>query len=139
MPDIMHFLKLKTSPEQVYEAITTSVGVRHWWTRDANMSEEVGGACELRFYGGDKVHRITVAELAPGRRVAWDVRATFRPEWTGTRIVFDLEPDIDGTKLRFVHRGYPDADDNYAICTTGWGIYLACLQRYVETGEGSPP
>ncbi len=49
MPDIMHTLKIKTSPDQVYRAIATAEGIRDWWTRDAALDPKVGGAGEFGF------------------------------------------------------------------------------------------
>jgi uncharacterized protein YndB with AHSA1/START domain len=42
------------------------------------------------------------------------------------------------TTLSLAHRGFKDADDAYALSTTGWGYYLVSLQQYLETGKGAP-
>jgi uncharacterized protein YndB with AHSA1/START domain len=44
MSDIMHFIKIQASPEQVYQALATAEGIRNWWTRDAVLDSRVGGA-----------------------------------------------------------------------------------------------
>jgi hypothetical protein len=30
MPDIMHLIKIRAAPEQVYQALTTAEGIRNW-------------------------------------------------------------------------------------------------------------
>lgn len=135
MPDIMHLVKLKASPAAVYEALTTSEGVRAWWTSDADLEEKVGGFGVFRFYGGGKVTRVRIDELDVPNRVRWTVVDSFRREWIGTTISFDLKPADDGAQLLFAQRGFPEADENYAICTTGWGIYFDRLQQDMSTAS----
>jgi uncharacterized protein YndB with AHSA1/START domain len=140
MPDILHLLKIAAPPGRVYQALTTSEGIRNWWTRDADLATTVGGEGEFRFssYGEGYTTKVAVAELMPPIRVFWNVTSSFRPEWNGTTIAFDLSPDASGTVIRFAHRGFPQADDACAVCTTGWGYYLVSLQQYLETGQGAP-
>jgi hypothetical protein len=40
--------------------------------------------------------------------------------------------------LSFAHRDFKQADEVYALTTTGWGYYLVSLQQYLETGTGAP-
>jgi len=140
MAEIMHFVKIQAPVERVYQAIATAEGIRNWWTRDADLDETVGGAGEFRFlnYGPGFVTRVRIEDLVPPERVAWSVVESFRPEWRGTSIAFDLRPDGDATILLFSHRGFAQADERYAQTTTGWGYYLVSLQQYLQTGEGAP-
>jgi uncharacterized protein YndB with AHSA1/START domain len=135
MPDIMHLIRFNSPPPVVYAVLTVPEGVRSWWTPDADLDAVVGGAGEFRFYDGKKVTRIRIDELTPPRRVAWTVVASFRPEWVGTSITFELRPAGGGTEMLFAQRGYPRADEDYAVCTTGWGIYFARLQQHLEAGR----
>jgi uncharacterized protein YndB with AHSA1/START domain len=132
MPDIMHLIHLDASPATVFNAISTAAGIRRWWTDDAEIESRKGGAGQVRFYGSSKVTDLSVRDIARPSRLVWDVPASFRPEWINTEIIFDLTADGEGTKLLFSHRGYPSADEAYALCTTGWGIYLGRLKALVE-------
>jgi uncharacterized protein YndB with AHSA1/START domain len=134
----MHLVKIHASPEWVYEALTTAEGIRNWWTRDAVLDSKIGGTCEFRFYEGTSVTKITVDELKPAVRVGWKTISSFRPEWGGTTITFDLRAPASDTVLSFAHRGFKQADEVYALTTTGWGYCLVSLQRYLETGKGAP-
>ena len=140
MPDIMHLLKINATPERVDRALTTSEGIRNWWTRDADLDSTIGGEGEFRFssYGGTEVTKVRVMELVSAARVAWEVTYSFRPEWAATTITFELRADKGDTMVAFAHRGFQKADDIYAMCTTGWGYYLVSLQQYLQTGEGAP-
>jgi uncharacterized protein YndB with AHSA1/START domain len=143
MPDIMHLLKIKASSDRVYQALTTAEGIRNWWTRDADLDSTVGGEGEFRFpaYGAAHATRVRVTELTPSARVVWKTTASFRPEWIDTTITFDLRADTndaESTALLFAHRGFPQPDDVYALCNTGWAYYLVSLQQYLQTGQGAP-
>jgi uncharacterized protein YndB with AHSA1/START domain len=139
MPDIMHLIKIRVTPSRVYEALTTAEGIRSWWTRDADLDSTVGGTGEFRFfYEGQRVTKARIAELKAPVRVSWEVISSFRPEWKGTTITFELRPGDGDTMLSFAQRGFRQADDGYALTTTGWGYYLVSLQQYLETGTGAP-
>lgn len=139
MPDILHLLKIRTPPARVYQALTTADGVRAWWTRDADLEPALGGTGAFRFYEGTKVTAVRIDALAPSARVGWTTLSADAPGgWAGTTITFDLRPDADGTVLAFAHRGFAQADDGYALVTTGWAYYLVSLQQYLETGRGAP-
>jgi uncharacterized protein YndB with AHSA1/START domain len=138
MPAIMHLVRIGAPPERVYEALATEEGIRNWWTRDAFLDPELGGTGEFRFHGGRSVTKVSVDELEPPLRVVWRTTSSFRPEWEGTTITFDLRAEGSDTVLSFAHRGFRQAGEVYALTTTGWGHYLAGLQRYLETGNGAP-
>src|ERR1700737_734041 len=106
MPDILHFVKIHASPEREYEATKTPEGIRNWWTRDADLDSEVGGAGEFRFlsYGPGYVTRIRIEELKSPSHVGWTTVSSFRPEWSGTSMSFDLREDGGDTVLLFAHR-----------------------------------
>ncbi len=57
----------------------------------------------------------------------------------GIRNWWTRDADLErGTTLSFAHCGFPKGDDEYAMCTTGWGYYLVSLQQYLQTGKGAP-
>jgi len=71
--------------------------------------------------------------------VVWKTIASTAPGgWKGTTISFDLREDGEDTVLSFSHRGFAQADENYARVTTGWAYFLISLQQYLETGRGAP-
>jgi uncharacterized protein YndB with AHSA1/START domain len=138
MPDIMHRITIHTTPERVYEAITTAEGIRNWWTRDAAIDSKSGEAAEFGFYGHVFAIKASVDELAPPAHVGWNKVTSTHGGFDGTSIAFDLQPQEHSTVLAFAHRGFKRADDNYAGATTRWGYYLVSLKRYLEAGTGSP-
>jgi uncharacterized protein YndB with AHSA1/START domain len=126
MPDLHHLHRLRTDPEKVYAALTTPEGVQGWWTQDATVDAQAGGGLALGFGGTpERRKRLRIAELTQPARVIWRVEECFLP-------------DDSGSVLRFSHRGFREANDIFAITTTGWGYYLVSLKQYLEQGAGAP-
>ena len=139
MPDVMHLIRIRATPERLYTALSTADGIRNWWTRDADLECRPGGTGEFRFYDRSRLTRVCVSEATPFARVGWTVVASDAPGgWAGTTILFDLRPENQQVKLIFAHRGFAAADEDYALVTTGWAYYLVSLQHYLETGRGAP-
>src|SRR5271166_6239939 len=139
MPDLLHFVRIQAPPERVYQAVTTADGIRRWWTRDADLDTEVGGVGEFRFpnYGSGYATNVAIEELRPPSHVGWKVVASFRPEWRGTTISFDLREDGGGAILLFAQRGFAQLDERSAQTNTGWAYYLVSLKQFLETGQGA--
>ena len=137
MPDIVHRLTLQALPETVLAAITTSRGVRSWWTRDADIGPR---RAEFRFpqYGEAAVATAQVAVDTSAGRVSWAIDRCFHDDWLGTRIEFDLRALEGQTVVAFAHRGFAAETEHFAVCSTGWAYYLVSLKRYLELGQGLP-
>lgn len=139
MPDIMHVVTIHASPARIYEALTTTDGIRHWWTRDAVLDDRVGGSGEFGFGERQVVTRVSVDALEPHALVAWTIVASSAPAgWQGTTISFDLRPEASTTVLTFAHRGFERGGDDYDRVAADWSHDLARLKSYLETGNGLP-
>jgi uncharacterized protein YndB with AHSA1/START domain len=139
MADIMHRVRVAAPVDKVYAALATEAGVRAWWSRTSRLDETVGGEGELAFHDRKVVTRLRVDALEPSQRVLWTVLESNAPGgWPGTTIAFDLTDEGGRTRIDFAHRGYAEADEGYAIVTTGWAFYLTSLRQLLETGKGAP-
>ena len=136
MLDILHTFTIAAPVGVVFAALTEQRGIAAWWTEQTTA--ETGPGARLIVDFGERYHyALTVVDLFENERVAWHVDEA-HPEWVGTVITFDLEPDGDVTRLRFGHRDWRGAGDFYASCNFQWGRYLESLRRYCETGRGDP-
>ena len=137
MVDILHRIgTLTTTPDQVYEAITTLEGLQDWWTNDTKGQPEVGGVLEFRF-GPAGGFDMVVRELVPGTRVLWEV-VDGPEEWIGTEIDWHLSQSGDFTIVLFEHRGWAEPVEFMYHCSTKWASFLLSLKELVETGAGRP-
>lgn len=141
MVDIIHRIGIKAPLAEVYAAVATIPGVAGWWTRDTSGSAAPGGRVTVVFRHGDG-HEIgqmefEMAELEPARAIRWRF-VSGPPEWLGTEATFDLTQDGEMTVLLFGHRGWQEAVEFTAHCSTKWAVFLLSLRDLIETGKGSP-
>jgi uncharacterized protein YndB with AHSA1/START domain len=136
MPDILHRVGIKSSPQRTFEALTTQEGLAGWWTRETEGDFGVGGVIRFRFgkLGG---FDMKVIELEPAQRVLWEVVGG-PAEWVGTRVRFDLRQEGDFTIVRFAHQGWKEPVEFMSHCSTKWAIFLMSLKSLIETGKGAP-
>ena len=106
MVDILHRVGVKDStPDKVYDALTSVEGLAGWWTEDTKGSSDVGGVLAVPVPAGG--FDMEVTELKPSERVAWRV-VDGPEEWIGTTIDWDLRQDGDYTIVLFKHQGWPE-------------------------------
>jgi uncharacterized protein YndB with AHSA1/START domain len=138
-------LVIEATPAAVYAALTTPAGLRGWWTQDCDVATGIGGTLHFRFGPTHKDMRIE--HLESGREVRWLCtgahiaagQLTRRHEWVGTRLVFHVLPEAQGrTLLEFEHIGLVPTFECYDLCSGGWRYFLGSLQKFVETGRGTP-
>ena len=135
MVDILHKVGVKSSPDDVYEALTTTDGLAGWWTEDTKGQTDVGGVLEFRFEQGG--FDMEVLELEPAKRVQWLV-ADGPEEWKGTHVSWELNQQGDYTTVLFKHEGWKEPVEFMHHCSTKWATYLISLKQLVETGRGAP-
>ena len=130
------------SPAKVFDAITN---VRGWWSEEIEgRTDKLGAEWTYRY---KDVHycKIKVAELIPGKRVAWlvldnDFNFTKdKSEWKGTEIVFEIAKKSDETEVQFTHLGLVPQYECFDICSDAWGSYIkGSLRSLITTGKGHP-
>ena len=123
----------------VLAAVTTTEGLRGWWTKDTQTSTakrehtfrfaKAGGGMAVTF----RVDR------EDDRGIAMTcVAEENNSDWLGTKLEISLAPTASGTRVQLVHAGYPAKNEVYAMCTKGWAFFLGSLQKYAQTGTGEP-
>lgn len=136
MADILHRVGVEnSSPQRVYDALTTLEGLSGWWAEKTTGDTGPGGVIEFRFGPGGI--DMEVDELDPGRLVRWEVVGG-PEEWIGTHVQFDLRQDGDWTIVLFRHEGWREPVEFMAHCSTKWATYLVSLKQLLETGRGAP-
>ena len=130
------------SPEEVFAAITN---VRAWWSEEITGSAEKAGDEFVFAIPGVHYSRIRLSEVVPHQKIVWhvvDASIEFvedKTEWTGTDIVFEIQPKGEQTKVRFTHVGLVPEVECFNLCTGGWNLYFSgSLHALISTGTGNP-
>ena len=136
--DYQKTIRVKGSPEALFDALTSVSGLAAWWT-PVTGSGDAGG--ELKFLmNAPEPCVMHVDEATRPASVRWTVtECRFLPDWVGTRPVFTITPVQGGEcELQFCHHGLTPELECIDMCTRGWDHYLVSLRDYVEVGRGSP-
>jgi uncharacterized protein YndB with AHSA1/START domain len=128
-------IRIDATPDVVFDVVSNPEHVREWWSDEADYPAEPGGEGHLGF-GGHQV-RFTVVDAIPPKlfsfRWAHAEGETAAPG-NSFLVVFELEPDGTGTRLRmtetgFRERGWDEAKiaAEYTDHATGWDRFLPRL------------
>jgi uncharacterized protein YndB with AHSA1/START domain len=137
MVDILHRIGVEnSSPDKVYDALTTADGLAGWWTTDTTGDGRTDGLLQFRFppIGGFDMQ---VLEAVPAERVTWRV-VDGPAEWIGTTVEWSLHQEDTCTVVLFAHRGWVEPVEFMHHCSTKWGSFLMSLKSLLETGVGAP-
>ena len=132
MADIAHSIGAAAPPEALYPLVSNGPGFRAWWAQDVVVKPD--GAVELGFFGRATVYRLRAIGLEPTRKAVWQCETG--QEWSGTRLVFDLEVQGTTTLVRFTHAGWARATEFFVSCNTTWG---GLMFRLKAAAEGRAP
>ncbi len=136
MVDIHHRFTVKTSPEEIFQAVSTPAGLDTWWTLTSSGEPAQGAEYELGF-GPGYDWRAVVSRYVPGSEIEFEMTSA-QEDWQATRVGFLLEGKEGVTEVRFHHLGWPRANAHYESSCYCWAMYLRLLKRYVEHGEVVP-
>ena len=117
MSEIRHLISIEAPPEKTFAALATSKGLSSWWTADSKADETVGGKAEFGFDHKSVIFRMTIEKLEPGRQVVWTCHGD-NPEWVGTTLTWNIEPNDGGSLLRFTQSGWKQMTDMVARIET---------------------
>lgn len=135
MAQIAHLVRIRASPQDVYQRVATTDGIAAWFTHASASHYCEGGELELRF--SDERVSFAITELVEPSRIVWHC-ITKENSWFDTDIVFEFVPDGERTLVRFDHLGWPEASDRFRDCSMSWAYFLESLRSLVEDGKGTP-
>jgi len=138
---VVRELSIAARPETVWEFFVDPEKAVRWMGIDATLDPRPGGVYRVTVMSGN-VGSGTFVELDPPRRLVFtwgweqggDDKAMAVAPGSST-IEVELEPEGDGTFLRFTHRDLPSVEA-VASHGHGWDHYLG---RLVTVAEGRDP
>jgi uncharacterized protein YndB with AHSA1/START domain len=130
-------IQIDAHPETVWEFLVQPEKATRWMGEAASLDPRPGGEYRVEVIPG-QVAAGEFVEVDPPHRLVWTWGWTPESQSAvaegSTRIEVELEPDGDGTLLRFTHSGLPDADATQKHAH-GWDHYLQRLETAAAGGD----
>lgn len=132
MPDIYHDFPVNGSVKEVYECVSTPVGLSRWWSKNATGIPGLGNKYEFDFGPGYQWEAVVTGfqngSLFSLKMILSD------SDWKDSVVSFELTPAQNSVTLHFSHIGWPENNPHYKSSSYCWAMYLRCLKGYVEKG-----
>ena len=139
-PAIVYTIYIASTPEKVWQALTTAEFSRQYFSGFAIEAElKVGGAFVARGPDGSVHISGEVFECDPPKRLTltWNVNWPALVEKLGpTLVTYEIEPAGDAVKLTMLQSHDRDiGDDILSGGRQGWPAILSSLKSVLETGK----
>ena len=138
-PAIVYTIYIASTPEKVWQALTTAEFSRKYFSGFAIEADlKVGGAFVARAPDGSVHISGEVIECDPPRRltITWNVNWPDLVEKLGvTLVTYEIEPSGESVKLTLIQaHDRPISDDILSGGRAGWPAILSSLKSVLETG-----
>jgi uncharacterized protein YndB with AHSA1/START domain len=139
-PAIVYTIYIASTPEKVWQALTTAEFSRKYFFGNAvEVDLRVGGAYIVRTPDGALHTSGEVIECDPPKKLM----ITFNVNWPGlieklgpTLVSYEIEPAGDAVKLTLIQsHDRPLSDDILSGGRQGWPAILSSLKSVLETGS----
>jgi uncharacterized protein YndB with AHSA1/START domain len=136
-PEFVYVTYIETTPEKLWEALTSSeFSRRYWFNTELKTDWKVGSPFAL-VMDGTTTDVGEVLEFDCPRRLSYTFRHVLseaarkeRP----TRVVFNLEPHGKLVKLTLIHEDFEDGSVILDGISKGWPAILSGLKSLLESG-----
>jgi uncharacterized protein YndB with AHSA1/START domain len=143
---------IKTTPEQLWQALTEPAFTVRYWGVELTSDWKVGSAITWEYKGvtmADPAQTVLVADVNRRLTYAWH---TITPEFgeligsspdevaalaaeQRSKVSFEIEPMGELVKLTVTHGGFEPGSTILPGISEGWPTILASLKTLLETGE----
>jgi uncharacterized protein YndB with AHSA1/START domain len=144
--------RLAHPPAKVWEAITESEHLRHWFPADIVGERRAGASVSMPFWPESVERGAAELEAAgidlddavvPGEIRSWEPPSLFELVWgsgdESDLLRFELEPDRDGTLLVFTTWLGEPGPAGHAGTGAGYHVCLDALEELLTTGSVAEP
>jgi uncharacterized protein YndB with AHSA1/START domain len=136
-PEFIYVIYIETTPEKLWEALTSSeFSKRYWWNTEVKSDWKVGSPFAL-VMNGAPTDVGEVLEVDRPRRLSYtfhhvtsEVARRERP----SKVVFNLEPYGKLVKLTLTHEDFEAGSKLLDGISKGWPAILSSLKSLLESG-----
>jgi uncharacterized protein YndB with AHSA1/START domain len=137
-PEFVYVTYIETTPEKLWEALTSSeFSKRYWFNTELKTDWKIGSPFAL-VMNGTATDVGEVLEFDRPRRLSYTFHHVLSEEARKerpTKVVFVLEPHGKLVKLTLTHEGFAEGSKLLDGISKGWPAILAGLKSMLETGH----
>jgi len=136
-PEFVYVTYIETTPETLWEALTSSEFSRAYWFGTELRSDWRIGAPFALVTDGTTTDVGEILEFDPPRRLSYTFQHVLNDKFRNdrpTKVVFAIEPHGTLVKLTLTHEGFGGADKLLNAVSNGWPAILSGLKSLLETG-----
>jgi uncharacterized protein YndB with AHSA1/START domain len=136
-PEFVHVTYIETTPEKLWEALTSSeFSRRYWFNTELRSDWKVGSPIALVM--DDQTTDVgEILEADWPRRLSYTFKHVLDEELKkepASKVVFTLEPHGNVVKLTLTHEGFIEGGKMLDGISKGWPAILANLKSLLESG-----
>jgi uncharacterized protein YndB with AHSA1/START domain len=139
MAAIKDQVRIETTPEKAFTALTTREGYNGWWSKSCEIGTKAGAESTLRFNkeGAIVNMRYRIDRIDAKSGILWTCIGHDAPPWIGTTLEWKIAPDgPKAVTVTLTHDGWQGEPPPPVI--GGWKHFLGSMKKYLETGTGEP-
>lgn len=137
-PEFVYTTYIETTPEKLWEALTSSeFSKRYWFGTEVRSDWNVGSPFAL-VTDGKTSDTGEILEADRPRRLSYTFKHELFEEMRNepaTKVVFTLEPYGNIVKLTVTHEGFMEGSKLLGAVSNGWPAILSGLKSLLETGH----
>jgi uncharacterized protein YndB with AHSA1/START domain len=137
-PEFAYVTYIETTPETLWEALTSSeFSKRYWWDTSVVSAWKVGSPFSL-VLNGNTTDVGEILEADPPRRLSYSFRHILNEAARNerpTRVTFVLEAHGKLVKLTLTHQDFAENSVILDGISKGWPAIMSSLKSMLETGQ----
>jgi uncharacterized protein YndB with AHSA1/START domain len=133
-PQFVYVSYIETTPEKLWEALTSSEFTRQYWFGAEVQSDWKVGSPFALMLDGEVTDSGEILEADPPRRLSYSFKHQKFEELRGepiSRVVFTIEL----VRLTVLHDGFVEGGKYLGAVSNGWPAILSQLKSLLETGK----
>ena len=137
-PEFVYVTDIETTPEKLWEALTSSAFTRQYWFGAEVRSDWSLGSPFALLLDGEVTDSGEILESDPPRRLSYSFKHHKFEELRSepiSRVVFTIEPFGSLVRLTVLHDGFVEGGKYLGAVSNGWPAILSGLKSLLERGK----
>ncbi|WP_407176760.1 SRPBCC family protein [Bradyrhizobium sp. STM 3562] len=137
-PEFVYVTYIETTPEDLWDALTSSEFTRRYWFGAEVRSDWKVGSSFALIMDGQTTDEGEILEADRPRRLAYTFKHVLKEDLRkepASKVVFTIEPHGKVTKLTLTHDGFTEGSKFLDGTSKGWPAILSNLKSLLEQGE----